>query len=223
MQFGLNTGMLKDVLDRINKRLKVVHLSESKAAREAGLSADAIRNMRRKLEHGDGAAGASIRTLDKLAPVLKTTAAWLLEESGPEEGNARAETIPVPLISWVSAGALLQPDVPVDDDDTSIVIHEPELDPRGDWIALRVEGDSMNRVSPHGSVIFVNRKNRRLAAKGFYVIGDGEGGATYKRYKPPNTWEPYSTNESHKPFVLKAGQEPDIIGRVEKTVLKLLG
>lgn len=215
--------MLKDVLSRINKRLDAVGLSESAAAKQAGLSDSAIRNMRRKLEHGDNSAGASIRTLDKLAPVLKTSAAWLMEGRGPEEGDVRTETIPVPLISWVSAGALLQPEVPVDEDDLSVIIHEPDLDPRGDWVALRVEGDSMNKVSPHGSIIFVNRKNRRLAARGFYVIGDGEGGATYKRFMPPNRWEPYSTNTRHEPFVLPEGQEPDIIGRVEKTVLKLLG
>lgn len=128
--------------------------------------------------------------------------------------------ITAPLISWVSAGALAQPDIPIDFEDVPIVL-QPGLDPSGDWIALRVDGDSMNRISPHNSVIFVNRKERTLIPNACYIIGDGEGGATYKRYRPPNRWEPVSTNEAYKPFVLKHGQEPDIIGRVRKTVLDM--
>jgi phage repressor protein C with HTH and peptisase S24 domain len=126
----------------------------------------------------------------------------------------------VRLISWVSAGALLSPDAEVDTDDSPIV-PEPGLDPNGDWIALRVDGDSMNRISPHDSVIFVNRRERQLVPNACYIIGDGNGGATYKRYRPPNIWEPVSTNPAHKPIVLSPGEDPDIIGRVRKTVLTM--
>lgn len=213
--------MLDEVLARINLRLEKVGLSESAAARQAGLSADAIRNMRRSVEQGKRA-GASTRTLSALAPVLQTTVAWLTEQAGPEEAAEAGASMPIaaPLISWVSAGALLKPDVPVDFEGAPILL-EPGLDPNGDWIALRVDGDSMDRISPHDSVIFVNRRERRLVPNACYVIGDGDGGATYKRYRPPNTWEPVSTNPAHKPFVLKRGSEPDIIGRVRKTVLSM--
>lgn len=134
-------------------------------------------------------------------------------ETGPEWIGAR-------LISWVSAGALLQPDVQPHFEDEPLV-YAPDLDPDGDWIALRVDGDSMNRISPHDSIIFVNRKDRRLVPNACYIIGDGEGGATYKRYRPPNTWEPVSTNKAHQPFDLPPGREPDIIGRVKKTILSM--
>ena len=79
----------------------------------------------------------------------------------------------------------------------------------------------MNRISPHDSVIFVNRRERQLVPNACYIIGDGNGGATYKRYRPPNIWEPVSTNPAHKPIVLAPGEDPDIIGRVRKTVLTM--
>lgn len=175
--------------------------------------------------HEAGRNGFGAADAREYAKIYNVSTKWLFLNEGPpdEIEDFEAPVTPVPLISWVSAGALRAPDIPVDDDSYSIIIREPGLDPRGDWIALRVEGDSMNRVSPHGSVIFVDRKNRKLVARGFYVIGDGEGGSTFKRYMPPNTWEPYSTNDQHKPFVLKPGMEPDIIGRVMATKLNLVG
>lgn len=217
---GQNTDMLKDVLSRIDRRLVRIGKTESAASKEAGLSDSAIRNLRRAVKAGKET-GVSSRTLTALAPVLRTSPAWLLTESGPEEGGPLEQaTIAAPLISWVSAGALAQPDAPLDDDDAAIIM-EPGLDPSGDWIALRVDGDSMNRISPHDSIIFVNRKDRRLVPNACYIIGDGEGGATYKRYRPPNSWEPVSTNPIHQPMTLPAGREPDIIGRVKKTVLQM--
>lgn len=75
--------MLKDVLARIDKRLRVVRMSESAAAKAAGLSDSAIRNIRRAVKDGREQ-GASTMTLEKLAPILKTSAAWLLTGVGPE-------------------------------------------------------------------------------------------------------------------------------------------
>lgn len=131
-----------------------------------------------------------------------------------------ATLVSVPQVSWVSAGALAMPDAEIMTEEFPVIL-EPGLDPDGDWIALRVDGDSMNRISPHDSIIFVNRKDKRLVPNACYVIGDGEGGATYKRYRPPNSWEPVSTNLAHQPFVLRSGTEPDIIGRVRKSILSM--
>lgn len=151
---------------------------------------------------------------------LKWLALGLGTPDDEDEEELVAPFIQAPLISWVSAGALLLPDyIPRYDDER--LVFAPDLDPDGDWIALRVDGDSMNRISPHDSIIFVNRKDKRLVPNACYVIGDGEGGATYKRYRPPNTWEPVSTNNEHEPFKLPIGVEPDIIGRVRKTILSM--
>jgi SOS-response transcriptional repressor LexA len=171
--------------------------------------------------HEQGRNGFGLSDAQEYAKAFKVSLQWLNFGIGsPDDLPADSPAVAAPLISWVSAGALVQPDIPLDAEDAPIIL-EPGLDPNGDWIALRVDGDSMNRISPHESIIFVNRKDRRLVPNACYVIGDGEGGATYKRYRPPSSWEPVSTNPVHQPFVLKAGQEPDIIGRVRKTVLAM--
>ena len=76
------------ILKRIERRLKVVDMSAAAASKAAG-KPDAIRNLRCavKGERGEGA-GASLSTLYALAPVLRTTVAWLIEGIGPEEGGA---------------------------------------------------------------------------------------------------------------------------------------
>ena len=75
---GQITDMSHDVLIRIDQRLALVGLTESRAALEAGLSDSAIRNVRRALKKGEDAK-FSARTLEALAPVLRTSASWLLE------------------------------------------------------------------------------------------------------------------------------------------------
>lgn len=124
----------------------------------------------------------------------------------------------VPLISWVSAGKLSRADV-VEELETAPRVHVANL-PAGDWLALKVEGTSMDRISPPDSVILVNRRDRRLVANACYVIEDDEEGATYKRFRPgPIRFEPVSTVEGHK--TLFPEQEPKIIGRVRKTILDM--
>ena len=126
-----------------------------------------------------------------------------------------------PLISWISAGRLAQVDH-VEDMDTARRVQAADLDPGGDWIALRVEGDSMDRISPPDSIIFVNRSDRTLVPNACYVIADESGGASYKRFRPnPDRWEPVSVNPDHEPFFIQPGAGPRIIGRVRKTVLDL--
>ena len=71
---------LEDVLTRIESRLKALGLS-AHAASLAAKKPDAIRNLQRAVRSGDRR-GVTTETLMALAPVLKTTAAWLLEGVG---------------------------------------------------------------------------------------------------------------------------------------------
>lgn len=80
---GYFTGMSSEVVARINQRLRAVKLTESAACLKAGLSDSAVRNVRKALKSGKDAK-FSARTLEALAPVLETTASWLLEGSGDE-------------------------------------------------------------------------------------------------------------------------------------------
>lgn len=137
--------------------------------------------------------------------------AWLLTGEGDPKGG-------VPLLTWVSAGELM---AEAGDIDMSSVkrLQIPDLPP-GDWIALQVVGDSMDRISPPESIIIVNRRDKRLVANACYVIAEEDGGATYKRYRPnPDRFEPVSVNPAHEAHF--PNSTPRIIGRVKRTMLDM--
>lgn len=124
----------------------------------------------------------------------------------------------VPVISFVSAGQLTT--IPPSEVFADAEYIQAANLPAGDWIALRVKGSSMDRISPPDSIIFVNRKDKRLVPNGCYVIRDPEEGSTYKRFRPdPNRFEPVTFSEGHK--TIFPDQEPEVIGRVRRTVLDL--
>lgn len=187
-------------------------LSQPKLAKAAAVSQQLIS----QIENG---VNLTTRALPQIARELGVA----VSEINPDfDAEAAANGPGAPLISWVSAGALRAPDAVIDSADADIV-YTSDLDPKGDWIALRVDSDSMDRISPPESVIFVNRKDRRLVANACYVIADAESGeATYKRFRPsPDRWEPVSTNPEHEPIFVRKGREPTIIGRVRKTLLAM--
>ena len=100
------------------------------------------------------------------------------------------------------------------------VLHISDLDPRGDWIALKVVGDSMDRISPPESIIFVDRSDKVLVPNACYVISNGDGEASYKRFRSnPMRFEPVSTNPAHEPIY--PTREPLIVGRVKKSTIEM--
>lgn len=124
----------------------------------------------------------------------------------------------VPHVSWVSAGAFREVGQAMPTDEFPAI--EATGLPPGDWFALTVEGDSMDRISPPGSVIFVNRRDKKLIPNGCYVIANEQGEATYKRYRPsPDRFEPVSVNPNLDPIY------PDgavtVIGRVRRSILEM--
>lgn len=130
----------------------------------------------------------------------------------------RAPAPRIPLVSWVSAGQFQAADAVVDVSDCPM-IEAADL-PDGDWFALTVEGDSMDRISPPGSTIVVNRKDRRLISNGCYIIANEQGDATYKRYRPsPDRFEPVSVNPSHEPLFPDGAVK--VIGRVRRSILEM--
>lgn len=200
--------MKNDMAWRIAKRLSDLNLS----AREASIRTTGKPDFLRPVL--DGARPRS-DNLKKLAAVLQTTTDWLLTGSGNH--NQQSQSSVVPLISWVSAGRMSFPDI---SDDIIRMITEGNLDQNGDWIALKVVGDSMDRISPPDSIIFVDRNDKTLVPNACYVISTDGGEATYKRFRPhPMRFEPVSTNPSHEPIYPM--REPLIVGRVKKTILDM--
>lgn len=124
----------------------------------------------------------------------------------------------VPVLSWVPAGDWWLPEQIVEGDDLPTVAI-PDLPP-GDWAALTVEGSSMDRISPPGSLILINRRDKRLAPNACYVIADEEGRATYKRYRPsPPRFEPVTFTEGHETIFPKG--PVNVIGRVRRSIIDM--
>ncbi|WP_442772703.1 S24 family peptidase [Paenirhodobacter enshiensis] len=142
-----------------------------------------------------------------------------LEWDEEDDSAARPSSVEdVPLISWVSAGQLAdQASVTSLAEFPSLMVAEL---PRGNWIALRVQGTSMNKLSPPDSIIVIDLDDKRLIPGKCYVVCDETGAATYKAYDP--TMEP--------PFVPRSYIEQEvpkfiggirIVGRVHRTMLDL--
>lgn len=200
--------MLKSqILERVEERLKVVGITERKAGMLAVNKPDLVRGWRVK------DALPRIDSLIQIAPILKTTPEYLA--FGIEaEGALR-----VPKISWVNAGAFGTADAVLDTSDA------PRIEVAGlrggEYYALEVIGDSMDRISPEGSTIIVDRKDQRLVHNACYVVLDGDGGSTYKRYRQsPMRFEPVSTNVKHEPIYPET-DVPAVFGRVVMTILPM--
>lgn len=133
--------------------------------------------------------------------------------TGERHDEARA-----PIISWVSAGQLHEA---VD----LSAAHEGHTIPvgglgNGEYFGLTVSGDSMNRVSPEGSIIIVDANDRELQAGQPYIFSI-RGEATYKRWQPspprlePDSWLPHDT------IFLDGTNAMFVVGRVRRTMLDL--
>lgn len=159
---------------------------------------------------------------EKIAPHLKTTAAKLLLVADPQPRKTKPAAPRfqmVPLVSWVSAGRLSGGEVPGN-------VRAEKMLPAadlggGEWIALRVQGDSMNLIAPDSSVIFVDVSDKRLIEDRFYVFAQESGDSTFKRYRGGRSprLQPFSTNPDHE--TIPASDDIHVVGRVRRTTLDL--
>jgi SOS-response transcriptional repressor LexA len=126
----------------------------------------------------------------------------------------------VPLIDWVAAGKLAEPRSQIPVEDVPLLAFA-DLGP-GQFFALRVQGSSMDRVSPEGSVVVVNRTDREPVS-GTYFVFSVRGETTYKRWHggDPPYLAPYSWDPSHQPIFVKKTKDLSILGRVRRTILDL--
>ena len=181
---------------------KRVGLKIEELAERAGLSTTYVWRMER------GERNVSLKNLQKLADALGVAPSDLIESKPVAD---------VPILSWVSAGMMARDDV---QQDVVGEIRMSDLDPRGEWVALRVEGDSMDRISPPGSLILVDLTDKALVPNACYIITDGDSQATYKRFRSnPPRFEPVSTNPSHQPIFPDG--EPAVIGRVRRSLIDM--
>lgn len=174
------------------------------------------------ISHENGTRGLRPSVAQRYARAMKGKADWLLYgEERPSKPAGRHDAdavVRVPLIALISAGTLS--DVTLDGADETIPV--AGLPANGNYLAMRVSGDSMDRVSPDGSIIIVDR-DVRDPVNGRYYVFSMRGEATYKIYRSsePTYLEPYSTNPANKPIFIKGKRGLVVVGRVRRTILDL--
>ncbi len=173
---------------------------------------DTNRGQISKLERGD------LRMNDDwiagIAKALKIEPAELLRDPT----HVDPTPLYVPHVSWVSAGAFGAVDTVMPTDDFPAI--EATGLPPGDWFALTVQGDSMDKISPPGSIIFVDRRDKKLVPNACYVIANEQGEATYKRYRSnPDRFQAVSNNTDYHDIFPDGAVR--VIGRVKRSILEM--
>lgn len=189
-------------------------LSQAALAREIRVSRGAV------AQWEGGGTQPTAGNLREVALTTKHSVEWLATGRGPQKplknlGDRYVRQ--VPLVSWVSAGELRDAETQISVEDAPTVEYlgtEP-----GEFFALRVQGDSMDRRSPPGSIIVVNRRDRTLIpGKGYVFCCYGE--TTYKLWRAnPDYLEPDSYNPMHRPLFIKRKKDLYVVGRVVRTII----
>jgi SOS-response transcriptional repressor LexA len=164
---------LGTILRRIDLRLRALGLSERAASMAAGLSSSQIRTMRRQYRLGTQH-GASIRTIDRLAQVLKTTPEWLTSGAGSSEADGheavalRDRPRCIPLAGRVAAGSWIE-DLADDERQLSRVPPDPRH-PARDQSAYEVQGNAIDRFACDGDFLITVRRPGWTPRSGEVVI-----------------------------------------------------
>jgi len=212
--------MLKDIYERILQRLDATGLGAREACRMAGLHSDTLRNIKRGLESGTGSrSGVSSRTIAALAPVLGTTSAWLMEGSTEASGatsSDRGATLCV--VDWKEVGLYAAADKPAPRDRN--LGEQCGRWPTG-YFATRVPDNAMNRISPAGSYIVIDR-GERSTSDGLSYLGVLDGVVMFRRwFAQPERAEPFSSDPAFKIEYLGPSRSWQVIGRVRRTLLDI--
>lgn len=203
--------------DRLRAAIDQAGLTMPEAAERFGWSYNTLKS------NANGNMSFSYKKAMVYAGRLKVRPEWLYAGTPPMREPTKAErreTIEVPVVAWVQAGQLADISAIHDLPDLEYVTTDG-LGP-GDWFATNVKGDSMDRVSPEGSRVFVNAADRTLVPGRFYLFCY-RGETTYKRYydDPIARLEPYSTNPANRPIYLTKDEDWLVVGRVRRSVIDL--
>lgn len=127
--------------------------------------------------------------------------------------------IRVPIIPWAHVAKLadLSTALPVNSGDWTAFADLGA----GDFFAVQIKGDAMDRVSPNGSLVVVNRSDRKLLKECFY-LAEVRGQVVYRQWQTsPPALVPASIKGTQKMIYLNRAQDVTVIGRVRRTVLDL--
>ena len=159
----------------------------------------------------NSAIAPSLERAEQIAAALNVSNAELVGWASGSRLNA-VELVPV--IGMIAAGnwreAIQTPEE-----------HIPVAGAKPHMFALRVFGDSIDKIAPDGSYVTIDPTLPALEDGGMYAVQNGDGEATIKRFRRnPDRLEPESSNAEHRSIEL--GHEPiTIIGRATSVVRTL--
>jgi Peptidase S24-like len=191
-----NAASPENILTRIEQRLNSLDLT-AHAASIAAQRPDAIRNLQRAVKNKDRR-GITTDTLVALAPVLKTTAAWLLEGTGEQAQDQLVAGNSVAVAGQIIAGAEIKPDFELVPPEGLYEIELPFPVPAA-AAAYQIEGDSMwPRYDPGDVVICLQQGNSIEEAVGLEAAVRTSDGKRYlkriQRGAVPGTFDLESHN-----------------------------
>lgn len=134
-------------------------------------------------------------------------------EPGSLMGNVDSSLPPVqhvPVLGWSSAGR------PMEAVSEPISEYVPVPSTSSTLAAVRVRGDSMDRIAPNNSVIVYDYGITDLFDRGLYLV-EIDGEVTFKRYRGsdgPARFEPDSTQPHHPTIFPSPRNAVRIVGRV---------
>lgn len=213
----MSTVDKKMVVERIQRRLAELNVSANAASVMAGRNREWWGQVVRKQE-----LWPTTDNLVALCGALGLRANYVLFGKGArllDEPDISEDLTMVPLVSWVAASSFAEITVPAEEVEKFIPV--AGLEP-GDYIALEVRGDSMDRIAPDGSIAVINRRKRDMIDNKFYVVASEDGGSTtLKRFKEdwPARLEPYSHNPEHQTIFIR---EPvKVVGQLARVITEL--
>jgi phage repressor protein C with HTH and peptisase S24 domain len=173
---------LKAILARIDALQRTQGISDYQLSLQSGMSADGIRNWRRRLKNGDGSGGAHARSLAKVAETLGVSIEHLTLGA---ENTAPAKKLNLKPHHEVGLWHLPVYDISAPASDGPYVTNEQPIYEIGfsaqmlagltnaqneDLAILKVRGDSMLPTLMDGDQVLVDVSNKNLNQIGMFIL-----------------------------------------------------
>lgn len=163
----------------------------------------------------NGKKSPSPKRIPQLAKILNCSE---LEVLGYEYAG-----VAIPILDWISAGKMMSSDQhngSSQQRDNGSILYDGK--PKGKF-ALKVNGGSMNRMAPDGSLIVVDSLDRDLIdGKPYVFCNVSTEETTFKLYKKdPVRLEPFSTEPDYETIKVTSPRDNDewqVIGRVIQVI-----